>query len=284
MGSTADPARGGVHRSDEAGVVTLRLQRGERNALDSALADELAEALDACASDPGVRAVVLTGSGPVFSVGADLSAGPSAIHDLLIGEGAYERAGYREPAGRVTLRMAALGVPVIAAINGDAIGGGATIPLAADVRFFAAHARVGFPFTRLGVCPEGASTFFLPRLVGPSRAADWLLSGRLVDADEALAAGLVSRVVPPDEVLTVAQDYARELAARTSPTAVAATRRLLAAAPADPVTASDAESRAIAQLAAGPDCREGVAAFLERRPPRFADPVTDRGIGRRPPS
>lgn len=260
---------GQVHRDIDGWVVTLTLDRGRYNALDAALADDLASALVVCDADPGVRAVVLTGAGGSFCVGADLTGGPGAIHDLMTRDGAYERDDYREPAGRVTTVMAGLGVPVIVAVNGDAVGGGATIPLAADVRFAADTARFGFPFTRLGVSPEGASTYFLPRLVGPSRAADWLLSGRIFDAAEALAAGLVSRVLPSGEVLAAAQEYASDLAARTSPAAVAATKALLAARPPDPTTASDAESRTIARLGARPDCREGVAAFLERRSPQF---------------
>lgn len=184
----ADGGTGPVIREDDGGVATLWLSRGERNELDIGLLDTLAEALSDCEADPSVRAVVLTGAGSSFCAGIDLSPGPTAIRDLLLGEGGG-RAGYQEPAGRVTLRVWQLSVPVIVAVNGDAVGGGATITLAADVRFAADTARFGFPFTRLGVCPEGASTWFLPRLVGPSRAADWLLSGRLVEATEGLAAG-----------------------------------------------------------------------------------------------
>ncbi|MFD2420149.1 enoyl-CoA hydratase-related protein [Amycolatopsis pigmentata] len=258
-----------VRREDDGGVATLWLSRGPRNALDAELLAALVEAMAGADADPDIGALVLTGNGRTFSVGADLSTGPTAVRDLMAGLGGYGGKEFREPAGRTTLRMAALSVPVIAAVNGDAIGGGATVLLAADVRFAADSARFGFPFTRLGLCPEGASTFFLPRLVGASRASDWLLSGRLIDAAEALSAGLVSRVLPAGEVLAEAQTYAREMVAHTSPSAVAATKALLAAGPADPRTASDAESRTIAELAAAPDGLEGVAAFLDRRPPRF---------------
>jgi enoyl-CoA hydratase/carnithine racemase len=264
------PLVGEVHREDDRGVATLSLDRGKHNELDAALLHTLGDALAACGTDPSVRAVVVTGAGPSFSVGADLSTGPTAVRDLLAGEGAYA-GDFREPAGRVSVRMAKLGVPVIAAVNGDAIGGGATILLAADVRFIAENARFGFPFTRLGLSPEGASTYFLPRLVGPSRAADWLLSGRLIDAHEALAAGLVSRILPDEEVLTAAQEYAREFVEHTSRSAVAATRALLAAKPGSPEDAASAESRTIAALAAAPDGLEGVGAFLEHRLPRFSD-------------
>ncbi|HEX4251096.1 MAG TPA: enoyl-CoA hydratase-related protein [Pseudonocardia sp.] len=264
------PADGAVHRADQAGVATLTLERGRHNALTAPLLDRLGEALAACETDPEVRAVVLTGAGRSFSVGADLGVGPSVLEAAFIADGALERPGYREPAGRVTVAMHRMRTPVIAAVNGDAVGGGATVTLAADLRFVADTARYGFPFTRLGVCPEGASTYLLPRLVGPSRAADWLLSGRLVDATEADRAGLVTRLLPAGEVLAAAQEYARALAATASPAAVAATRALLNAAPTDPAAASDAESRAIVELSTGADCPEGIAAFLERRPPRFA--------------
>jgi enoyl-CoA hydratase/carnithine racemase len=260
-------------RHDAEGVATLSLDRGAHNALDAAFLHTLVDALSACDDDPDIGAIVLTGKGKSFSVGADLSAGSTAVRDLLAGLGAYDgTVGYREPAGTTTLRMTDLAVPVIAAVNGDAVGGGATVLLAADVRFAADTARFSFPFTRLGLSPEGGSTYLLPRLVGPSRAADWLLSGRLIDAAEALAAGLVSRTLPEDEVLAVAQAYARDLVAHTAPTAVAVTRALLAARPGDLITASDAESTAIAGLAASPDGLEGVAAFLDRRPARFTTP------------
>ncbi|SFO48148.1 Enoyl-CoA hydratase/carnithine racemase [Pseudonocardia ammonioxydans] len=260
----------GIRRETAGGVATLTLDRPPRNALTTALADELVDALGRCRRDKTVRAIVLTGAADAFSAGADLAAGPTAIRDLIDHDHLGRTPdGYREPAGRVTAALAALPVPVVAAINGDAVGGGATIPLAADVRFAADDARFAFPFTRLGVCPEGGSTYLLPWLVGPGVAADWLLSGRLVDAREALAAGLVSRLLPRGEVLDAAQSWAAGVAQRTSPAAVAVTRSLLAGAT-SPEQARTAESTAIADLARGADCAEGVGAFLEQRLPRFA--------------
>ncbi|MBW0102293.1 enoyl-CoA hydratase/isomerase family protein [Pseudonocardia sp. KRD291] len=272
----ASPADGGEVRVDvEDGVATVTLDRPPRNALTVGFAEALIATLDDMAGDRRVRAVVLTGTGDTFCAGADLVDGPESIRRLFADDGG-DRPGYREPAARVGAAIARLPVPVVAAINGDAAGGGATIPLAADVRFAAEHARFVFPFTRLGLCPEGASTHHLPRLVGPGRAADWLLSGRRVDAAEALASGLVSRVLPADRLLEAALGWARQVATSCSPTAVAATRALLAAAPATPDAAAEAESALIVALAAAPDCPEGVAAFAERRVPRFrpADSVT----------
>lgn len=258
----------------DGGVATLVLDRPPRNALTSGFADALLEALTACHADARVRAVVLTGAGDVFSVGADLTRGPEALRDLLDADGA-DRPGYREPAGRVTAAMARLEVPVVAALNGDAVGGGATVALGADVRFATPETRIGFPFTRLGVCPEGASTHHLPRVVGGGRAADWLLSGRLVDAREAESAGFLASTTTRDQLLARAQEWAGAIVARTSPTAVAATKALLRAAPADAGVASEAESRTIVELIRGPDCVEGVTSFLERRRPRFAPRVPE---------
>lgn len=271
--TSRDGMEDGVVRVElDGGVATLVLDRPPRNALTSGFADALLEALAACRADARVRAVVLTGAGDSFSVGADLTHGPEALRNLLDTDGA-DRPGYREPAGRVTAAMARLEVPVVAALGGDAVGGGATVALGADVRVATPETRIGFPFTRLGVCPEGASTYYLPRVVGAGRAADWLLSGRLVGAREAEAAGFLTATITRDDVLAWAQEWAGTIASRTSPTAVAATRALLRAAPADPGVASEAESRTIVELIRSPDCVEGVTSFLERRSPRFAPRV-----------
>jgi enoyl-CoA hydratase/carnithine racemase len=167
--------------------------------------------------------------------------------------------------------MDAMNVPLVAAVNGDAAGGGATIALGADIRICSTATRFVFPFTRLGLCPEGGSTYRLPRLVGPSRSADWLLSGRRVDSAEALAAGLVTSVLPAEDVLPAAQRWAQQVAERCAPGAVATTRAMLRACPPDAATAAARESRAIVNLSAQPDCIEGVTAYLERREPRFTE-------------
>ena len=256
-----------LHRGDEDGVVTLTIESGAHNALTPVLSNLVVAALEDCAADPDVRVVVLTGAGRRFCTGADVSSS-DAFMKIYEVDGASEP-GYREPGGRMALAIGRLGKPVIAAVNGDAIGGGATPILAADLRFAADTARFSFPFTRFGVCPEGASTYYLPRLVGPTHANDWLLSGRFIAADEALRAGMVNRVLPAAEVLSAAQDYARNLAATTSPTAVMVTRAMLAAAPTSALAASDAETREIVRMSHEPDSIEGLSAFLERRPPRF---------------
>jgi enoyl-CoA hydratase/carnithine racemase len=254
---------------DKTGIATVTMSRGERNQMAPRFLNAVREALLEADADPEVRALVLTGAGQSFSVGADLSSGVTALQELFEADGGYRDPNYREPAARMVLTMARMGVPVIAAINGDAVGGGATVTLAADARFAVPTARFGFPFTRLGLCPEGASTYYLPRLVGHARATDWLLSGRLVPASEAVEAGLVSQLVAPEQLLEHAREFARGLIARSSPTAVAVTRALLNANPQHPDAAAQEESRAIVQLALGADCHEGTEAFRHRREPRF---------------
>lgn len=230
--------------------------------------DEVCDILEKADRDPHVRAMVLTGNGSAFSVGADLTGGSNSIADLVERDRrGWTEDGYREPAGRVTTRIDAMRIPVIGAINGDAVGGGATILAAADVRFSIAEAKFGFVFTRRGVSPEGASTWYLPRLVGSARAADWLLSGRVFDASEALAAGFVNAIVP--DVVVAAQQYACELAATTSAQAVAVTRRMLRQPYAGPAVATRTESLALAELSRTDDCAEGVASFMDRRPAAF---------------
>ncbi|MHC1562146.1 enoyl-CoA hydratase-related protein [Actinomycetospora sp. C-140] len=259
-------------RAEISGVATIALDRPPHNALTPGLAAALIEALGACHADARVRAIVLTGYGETFSVGSDLTHGPETPRRLLDADGA-DLSGYDDPAGRVVKVMAGLDVPVVAALNGDAVGAGALTALAADVRFATPEARIGFPFTRLGVCPGGASTYRLPHVVGAGRAADWLLSGRLVDTSEAVAAGFLSSTMTLDYLVAWAQEWAGKIASRTSSTAVAATRALLRSTPVDPDAAAAAESRAMSDLIGSPDCAEGVASFVERRRPRFAPRV-----------
>lgn len=259
-----------VERDGPITVLTLDRPR-ERNALTPELAGQLLAALAAADDDPGTRAVVLTGSGDTFSVGADLAAGERAVEAVIANDvEGHTEDGYREPAGRITAQIRSLSIPVIAAVNGDAVGGGATILLGADARFAADDARFGFVFTRRGVNPEGGSTWLLPRLVGLGVATDWLISGRVIPAEHALAAGLVTALRPREDVLDAALDYARQLARATDRDAVAAVRRLLAASDAAALDAAMlAESTTLTRLAGTAAAREGIRSFLERRPPRF---------------
>jgi enoyl-CoA hydratase/carnithine racemase len=251
-------------------VATISLDRPQRrNGFTVTMSDELADALGRADADDGVRAVILTGHGDDFCVGADLSSGGLDVSSD--GDGPY-----REPAGRVSMRIFAMNKPVIAALRGAAVGAGSTIILPADYRLAATNTRFGYVFTRRGLVPEGASVWFLPRLVGLGRALDWMIGGRVFDAQEALAAGLVTRLYEPDEVLPAARALAAELVATTSPVSVAVTRQLLyRMSPLDsPFPARDLDSRLIEDAAANPDTVEGVVSFLQKRPPAFPGRVS----------
>ena len=258
------------------GVATITLHRPERlNAFTPVMAAELAGAAAAADADDDVRVVLVTGAGRAFCAGADLGGGEGTFRDRggrpdPVPRGTVDGVP-RDWGGIASLPFARLRKPVIAAVNGPAVGIGATMTLPMDVRIAAASARFGFVFARRGIVPEAASSWFLPRVVGISQAMEWVATGRVFDAVEALRGRLVSRVVPDDELLPTALGLAREIADNTSGVAVGAARQLLwsmLGAP-SPWDAHRAESRALVELGAGPDAAEGVASFLERRPARF---------------
>ncbi|WP_216216510.1 enoyl-CoA hydratase-related protein [Amycolatopsis aidingensis] len=248
-------------------IATVALNRPEaRNGYTVRMADELAEAFDRADNDEEVRVVVLTGEGPDFSVGADLSQGG---FDFDAEQGPDPQ--WQEPAGRCSKRIFTMNKPVIAAIRGAAIGGGLTITLSADYRLATTDARFGFVFVRRGIYPEGASAWFLPRLVGMGRAMDWMISGRVFDAEEAEAAGLVHRLHPPEELLDRAYELAADLAANTAPVSVAVTRQLLyrMSSMDSPFPVHELDSKLIAGIMHNPDSVEGVLSFLQKRQPEF---------------
>src|SRR2546422_3144469 len=249
-------------------VATITLNRPDRlNAVTARSIDELIAAFDAADADDGVRAVIVTGAGRAFCAGADLGAGG----------GTFDRADrstadeHRDGGRRVTLRIFDLKKPVIAAINGPAVGFGVTLTLPMDVRLASTAARLGFVFTRRGVVPEACSAWFLPRLVGMSQAAEWVLTGRVFSAEEALAGRLVSQVVAPDALLPAARALAREIADHTSAISVALSRQMLwKLLGADhPNEAHRLDSLAMFWTGRSEDAREGIRAFLEKRPARF---------------
>ncbi|RBY94485.1 enoyl-CoA hydratase [Blastococcus sp. TBT05-19] len=259
-------------------VATVTLHRPDRlNAFTLTMADELARVAAAADADDDVRVVVVTGSGRAFCAGADLGGGPETFADRRTRErppGALSERidGFPRDAGGVaSLPFAALRKPVIAAVNGAAVGIGATLTLPMDIRIAAESARFGFVFGRVGIVPEAASSWFLPRVVGISRAVEWVATGRVFDADEALRGGLVSRVVPDGDLLPTAHALAQEIVANTSGVATGAARQMLWSmlGAASPWDAHRVESRALVELGEGPDSAEGVAAFLKKRPPRF---------------
>lgn len=260
------------------GVATITLNRPEKlNALTATTAAELRAAFDASDSDDAVRAVVLTGAGRAFCAGADLSRGASTFdatdegHPGSAADAETVDGVPRDGGGVLALRVAASLKPVIVAVNGPAVGLGATMILPADIRIAADSARFGFVFTRRGLVPEAASSWFLPRVVGISQAMEWVATGRVFDAEEALAGGLVSRVEPVDGLLDAAYGIAREIVENTSAVSVTVSRRMLwSMLGADgPWDAHRMDSRAIYRLGGGEEAAEGVMSFLEKRPPRF---------------
>ena len=258
-------------------VATVTLDRpGKLNAFTRCMRDDLIYAFAAADADDAVRVVIVTGAGRAFCAGADLSAGTGTFDYAKRDDAGLDD--HRDGGGRVSLAIYALKKPVIAAINGAAVGVGVTMTLPMDIRIASSAARFGFVFARRGIVPEACSSWFLPKVVGLSRAAEWLYTGRVFDAAEALAGGLVSRVVPPEELLRAARALAREIADNTSAVAVALARQMLwRMAGADhPMEAHKVDSRGITAMGASPDVREGIAAFKEKRAPRFGmKPSTD---------
>ncbi len=251
------------------GVLTITLHRPQKlNAFTPRMQAELLAAFDEADAADDVRVVIVTGAGRAFCAGADLGAGGSTF-DSSSREDART---HRDGGGLVALRIFELRKPVIAAINGPAVGVGVTMTLPMDVRLASESARFGFVFARRGIVPEACSSWFLPRLVGISQALEWVTTGRVFPAREALEGGLVSRVLPGPELLPAAHALAREIADHTSAVSVALARQLLwRMLGADhPMEAHRVDSRAIYAMGRSPDAYEGVQSFLEKRPPRFS--------------
>jgi enoyl-CoA hydratase/carnithine racemase len=271
-------------------ILTLTLNRPDKlNAFTPLMMEEIISAFDIADTADEVRAIIVTGSGRAFCAGADLSGGettfdvtaadlgdtPSPVGPDGAIDWSDER--LRDTAGRVTLRIFDCLKPVIGAVNGPAVGVGATMLLPMDFRVASASARIGFLFTRRGLAPEGASAWFLPRIVGTARTLEWCLTGRIIDADEALAAGLVRSIHDDqDALLSAARALAREVSSGTSPVAVAVTRQLIwrGQAAADPFDVHEIDSQALFSRGLSADVREGIAAFLNKRTPAFPDVVS----------
>lgn len=250
----------------EGRVATVSLNRPEaRNGYTLAMAHELEHAFLAADADPDVQVVVFTCVGKDFSVGADLSGGG---FDVTMIDAAED---WQEPAGRCSKTIYGMNKPVIAALRGVSVGGGMTITLSCDFRLASTDSRFSFPFSRRGIFPEGASVWYLPRLVGVSRATDWMLTGRLFGAEEALDAGLVTSVHEPDAVLDAAYELARDIIANTSEVSTAVIKGMLnhLSGLDSPLPVHALDSRLIAGLPGHADTVEGVRSFLEKRAPHF---------------
>jgi len=292
----------------QGGVATITLDRPEKlNALTARMAIELLDVFDRIDEDDAVRAVIVTGRGRAFCAGADLSLGAQTFdydshHTAspslrpLRGSGESDPAASlrsaasadppdspsapserRDGGGMLTLRIFDLKKPIIAAINGPAVGVGITMTLAMDIRLAADDARMGFVFARRGIVPEACSSWFLPRLVGIDQALEWAYKGDVFPATEALAGGLVRSLHPADELLPAARELADNIAANTSAVSVALTRQLMwrMLGAAHPMEAHRADSRAVNATGRSADALEGVTSFLEKRPPTFTGTVTE---------
>jgi enoyl-CoA hydratase/carnithine racemase len=260
------------------GILTITLDRPDRlNAFTTEMQADLIAAFDQADEDRTVRCVVVTGRGRGFCAGADLGGGGETFDARAQNGGSEPKRPRRDGGGMVTLRIFQSTKPVIAAVNGPAVGVGVTMTLPMDIRMAAESARFGFVFARRGLVPEAASSWFLPRVVGISRAAEWCFTGRVFGPDEALAVGLVRSVHPDGELLDAAYALAGEIAASTSPVSVTLTRQMLwrMLGEPHPMAAHRVDSAAIDTLGRGADVREGVASFLEKRPPHFPSRVPD---------
>lgn len=259
-------------------ILTVTLNRPDKlNAYTAVMGAELADAFQRADQDDEVRVVIVTGAGRGFCAGADISGGADAFDARAEGSVAFQAPGQpRQAGGGFVEAIFNCRKPSIAAINGAAVGVGATLTLPMDIRIASSAAKIGFIFARRGLVPEAGSAWFLPRLVGLPQALRWCLTGALLTAEEAKVGGLLAEVVGPEAVLARAREIALEIAENTAPVSIALARQMLwrfAGAP-DPFELLKVDGPLSMQLGAGPDVREGVGAFLEKRPPRFPGRVS----------
>lgn len=259
------------------GIATITLHRPDKmNAFTGRMMHEIISALDMTDADDNVKVVIFTGSGRAYCAGADLSSGGETFakggSDVQTKQGVP-----RDGGGLVSLRVFESLKPVIGAINGAAVGVGVTMTLPMDIRLASDTAKFGFVFAKRGIVPEACSSYFLPRIVGIQKATEWVFTGRVFSAQEALEGGLVRSVHPADELLTVARELAREIAENTAPVSVALSRRMLwrMLGASHPMEAHRADSRGIMERGRSADSKEGVMSFLEKRAAVYPDRVSD---------
>ncbi|NVJ98374.1 MAG: crotonase/enoyl-CoA hydratase family protein [Alphaproteobacteria bacterium] len=258
----------------DGAIATVTLNRPEAmNAFTPTMAEELEDVLEQADSDDTVRAIIFTGAGRAFCAGMDLSADGNVFGlDETIDPTSPEMERNRDTGGKVVLRMFRMKKPLIAAVNGASVGVGTTMQLPMDVRIASPFAKFGFVFAERGITLESCASWFLPRLVGIAKAAEWSYTGKVFGAEEALAGGLISEIVAPDNLLARAREIAESFTARTSAMSVALNRQLLwrMMGAAHPMDAHMAESRTMLHTSMK-DGKEGVQSFLEKRTPEFRD-------------
>ena len=256
----------------DANILTLTLNRPDKlNAFTGTMMSEMIDALDRADADDSVKAIIITGAGRGFCAGADLASGGNTFNADSTGSGLQ-----RDGGGQLTLRLFDCKKPVISACNGPAVGIGATMQCAMDIRLASDNARYGFVFAKRGIVPEACSSWFLPRLVGISQALEWTYSGRVFSAEEAQKGGLVRSIHKPADLLPAARDLAHEFAEQTSSISIAMTRNMMwKMLGADhPMEAHKIDSRGVYFTGRSADAQEGVKSFLEKRPADFAGKVS----------
>jgi enoyl-CoA hydratase/carnithine racemase len=265
---------------DDDGIATVTLDRPEvLNAFNLTMQHELIDVFDTTDAEDGVRAVVVTGRGRAFCAGADLSSGGDTFDyasKAAQDAGAFVGGVHRDGGGAISLRIFDSLKPIVAAMNGPAVGVGASMQLAMDARLASTDARIGFVFARRGLVPDGAASWFLPRLVGIPTALEWCYSGRILSAQEAFDGGLIQSLHAPEDLLPAARALARSMVEHSAPVSIALTRQLIwrmAGAP-HPMDAHRADSRGLQAQGASADVREGVTAFLEKRSAHFPGQVS----------
>jgi enoyl-CoA hydratase/carnithine racemase len=260
-------------------ILTLTLNRPDRmNAFTGRMADELIHAFDSADADDSIKVVIVTGAGRAFCAGADLESGGDTWgkHSEALAAQSADLRYFGDGGGRVTRRIYDFNKPVIAAINGPAVGVGLTMTLAMDIRLAAAQTKLGFVFAGRGIVPEACSAWFLPRIVGISKALEWCYSARVFRSEEALDAGLVRSLHGPDELLPTARSLAKEFIDNSSAVSIALIRHMMwrmLNAP-HPIDAHEIDTAALSELGKSADAREGITAFLQKRPAQFTDRVS----------
>ncbi|MBT7892057.1 MAG: crotonase/enoyl-CoA hydratase family protein [Deltaproteobacteria bacterium] len=258
-------------------VLTITLNRPEAmNSFTPRMFEELMDAFNAADVDDEVRAIIVTGNGRAFCAGADLSSGAATWNDAEDGSATFSKDLTKgDTGGQLTRRIYDCKKPIIAAINGHAVGVGITMTLPMDIRLVSETAKLGFVFAARGIVPDACSSWFLPRLVGISQALEWSLTGKIFQADEALKGGLVRSVHTPAELIPAAREIAMHIANNVSAISASLTRQMMwKMLGADhPISAHEIDSRAIFALGSSADAREGVESFLQKRAPDFKDQV-----------